>query len=78
MMSKELADITIELTDIEDVDWDAVEEYLQDHRIKYKVIKSVNQRTELTYESEAEKWSDYWINVGMDRARGIYDTNNNI
>lgn len=72
MMSRELADITIELDDIEDVDWDAIEEYLQDHKIKYKIIKSDNQRTEVYYKNESDKWSDYWMNVGMDRARG-YD-----
>ena len=70
-MIRELADITILLEGIEDVDMDVLEEFLNDHKINYKVLKSENERTE-DLRTEDEKWSDYWMNVGMDRARG-YD-----
>lgn len=45
-MTRELADITIYFEGIEDVSWDVLEKFMQDHKIKYKVIKFENQRTE--------------------------------
>ena len=45
-MSRELVDITLFLDGIEDMDWDTLEEFLNEHNIKYQVTKTENQRTE--------------------------------
>ena len=45
-MSRELADITIKLSDLEDVVYDEVIEYLTDQKIKYEVLNVDNRRTE--------------------------------
>lgn len=45
-MVRELADITVYFEGIEDVDFDELEDYLSEHKVKYKVIKAENQRTE--------------------------------
>lgn len=54
-MSRELADITIKLSDLEDVIFDEVIEYLEDQKIKYEVLNTENRRTE--YE-EDDAWDE--------------------
>jgi len=44
-MSREYADITIQFDDLEDVDFELIEEFLQDQKIKYEVIDAKNWRT---------------------------------
>lgn len=67
---KEIADITIKLIDIEDVDFDVVTEFLEDNHINYEIVKTENLRS-IDLRSNEEKDIDYWINKGMDQARGI-------
>lgn len=68
-MIKEIADITIKLNGLEEVDFDVIEEFLQDKNINYQVVKVDNEQTIDTRE-ESDKWFDYEMQRGFDRARG--------
>ncbi len=68
-MIKEVADITIKLNEVEEVDLDVIEEFLQDKKIKYEVIKFENEKT-IDTRSEEDKWFDYDMQRGFDEARG--------
>lgn len=67
-MIKEVADITIKLKELEDVEFDVIEEFLQDKNIKYEVIKFEDYTIDTR--SEYDKQFDYEMQRGFDRARG--------
>lgn len=67
-MIKEVADITIKLHGLEQVDFDVVEEFLQDKNIEYEVIKFEDYTIDTR--SEYDKWADYYMQRGFDKARG--------
>ena len=56
---RDLADITIKFKDLEDVDFDVLEEFLNDEHIKYEVIDVKNLRTEGDFEPDPyDEWHD--------------------
>ena len=68
-MIKEVADITIKLKELEDVEFDAITEYLEDRGIKYQITGFDNEQT-IDTRSEYDKQFDYEMQKGFDRARG--------
>lgn len=68
-MVKEVADITIKLNELEEVEFDAITEYLEDRGIKYQIIGFDNEQT-IDTRSEDDKWFDYDMQKGFDKARG--------
>lgn len=69
-MIKEVADITIKLNGLEDIDFDVIEEFLQDKNIKYEVVKFEDYTIDTR--SEYDKQFDYDMQRGFDMARGEY------
>lgn len=68
-MIKEVADITIKLHELEDVEFDAITEYLEDRGIKYKIVDFDNEHT-IDTRNEEDKLFDYEMQKGFDKARG--------
>ena len=68
-MVKEVADITIKLNELEEVEFDAITEYLEDRGIKYQIVGFDNEQT-IDTRSEDDKWFDYDMQKGFDKARG--------
>lgn len=67
-MIKEVADITIKLNGLEDVDFDVIEEFLQDKNVKYEVAKF--DKYTIDTRNEYDKQFDYEMQRGFDKARG--------
>ncbi len=67
-MIKEVADITIKLNALEEVDFDVIEEFLQDKNIEYEVVKFEDYTIDTR--NECDKQFDYEMQKGFDKARG--------
>jgi len=70
-MSRELADITIQLNDLEDVVYDELIEFLEDQKIKYVVAKVENRRTE--YSEEEKDSHEEYENELLEKGINVYD-----
>lgn len=68
-MIKEVADITIKLNGLEEVEFDVIEEFLQDKNIEYEIVKFENEQT-IDTRNEYDKQFDYEMQRGFDKARG--------
>lgn len=70
-MSRELADITIQFKELEDVVYDEIIEYLEEQHIKYEVVKVENRITE--YVEEEPDYHETYENYMLEQGVNIYD-----
>ncbi len=68
-MVKEVADVTIKIKSLEETDFDVITEFLQDNKYEYEVVEVGNEQI-IDTRSEQDKWFDYEMQRGFDKARG--------
>lgn len=68
---RELADITIQFKELEDVVYDEIIEYLEEQHIKYEVTKVENRITE--YVEEEPDYHEAYENYMLEQGVNIYD-----
>lgn len=62
--------VTLDFKNLDESVYIKLLDFMEENKINYE--ESNYEEYEEDNRSEADKWQDYWINVGMDRARG-YD-----
>lgn len=69
-MIEEYYNVTLKISKIDESVYSKLIDFLEENKIDYKEEDS--EEVVVDNRSEADKWQDYWMDVGMDRARG-YD-----
>lgn len=69
-MIEEYYNVTLKISKIDESVYTKLIDFLEENKINYKEEDS--EEVVVDNRSEADKWQDYWMDVGMDRARG-YD-----
>ena len=69
-MIEEYYNTTLKISKIDEAIYTKLIDFLEENKINYK--EEDFEDVFVDNRSEADKWQDYWMNVGMDRARG-YD-----
>jgi len=69
-MIEEYYNLTLKISKIDESVYTKLIDFLEENKINYKEEDS--EEVVVDNRSEADKWQDYWMDVGMDRARG-YD-----
>lgn len=69
-MIEEYYNLTLKISKIDESVYTKLIDFLEENKINYK--EEDFEEVVVDNRSEADKWQDYWMNVGMDRARG-YD-----
>ena len=69
-MIEEYYNVKLKISKIDESVYTKLIDFLEENKINYK--EEDFEEMVVDNRNEVDKWQDYWINVGMDRARG-YD-----